>query len=122
MLLYAKVCLIIMYYGSTLLLFTHKLHCLETFEHMSALTFCHQSLGVCKVSYTYPLGCLRYREKCVKDICCCLQTCNSVVYVVVMRLVLGQSMMIVYITGILLYAGVSPLYNVLWEYIVVVYT
>ena len=27
----------IMYYGSTSLLFTHKLHCLETFEHMNAL-------------------------------------------------------------------------------------
>ena len=36
-----------------------------------------------QVSYTYLLGCLRYREKHVKDVCCCLQTCNSVVYVVV---------------------------------------
>ena len=44
------------------------------------------------VSYTYLLGCLRYREKHVKDASCCLQTCNSVVYVAVMGLVLGQSL------------------------------
>ena len=36
-LLYAKVSPFIMYYGSALLLFTRKLHCLQTFEHMSAL-------------------------------------------------------------------------------------
>ena len=83
--------------------------------------FGHQSLGVCEVSYTYLLGCLRYREKHVKDVCCCLQTCNSVVYVVVMGLVLGQSLMVISTMGSLLYAKVSPLYNVLWECIVVVY-
>ena len=55
----------IMYYGSALLLFTCKLHCLQTFEHMNC-TFGHQSLGVCEVSYTYLLGCLRYREKHAK--------------------------------------------------------
>ena len=43
-------------------------------------------------------------------------------YVVVMGLVLGQSLMVISITGIMLYAKVSPLYNVLWECIVVVYT
>ena len=74
-----------------------------------------------KVSYTYLLRCLRYREKHVKDVCCCLHTCNSDVYVVVMGLVLGQSLMVISTTGILLYAKVSPLYNVLWECIVVVY-
>ena len=73
-----------MYYGSALLLSTHKLHC--------------------------------------SDVCCCLQTCNSVVYVVLMGLVLGQSLMVISTMGILLYAKVSPLYNVLWECIVVVYT
>ena len=67
-----------MYYGSALLLFTHKLRCLKT--------------------------------------------CNSVVYVVMMGLVLGQSLMVISTTGILLYAKVSSLYNVLWECIVVVYT
>ena len=36
-LLYAKVSPYIMYYGSALLLFTHKLHFLQTFEQMSAL-------------------------------------------------------------------------------------
>ena len=61
-------------------------------------------------------------EKHVKDVCCCLQTCNSVVYVVAMGLVLGQSLMVISTTGIMLYAKVSPLYNVLWECIVVVYT
>ena len=55
-------------------------------------------------------------------VCCCLQTCNSIVYVLVMGLVLGQSLMIISTVGILLYAKVSPLYNVLWECIVVVYT
>ena len=61
----------------------------------------------------YLLGCLRYRENNVKDVCCCLQTCNSVVYAVVMGLVLGQSLMVISTMGILLYAKVSPLYNVL---------
>ena len=111
----------IMYYRSALLLFTRKVHCLQTFEHKSAL-LAIKSVGVCEVSYTYLLGCLRYREKHVKDVCCCLQTCNSVVYVVVMGLVLGQSLMVICTMGIRLYAKVSPLYNVLWECIVVVYT
>ena len=43
-------------------------------------------------------------------------------YVVVVGLVLGQSLMVISITGIMLYTKVSPLYNVLWECIVVVYT
>ena len=51
-----------------------------------------------------------------------LFTNMSVVYVVVMGLVLGQSLMVISTTGSLLYAKVSPLYNVLWECIVVVYT
>ena len=71
--------------------------------------------------HTHLLGCLRYREKHVKDVCYCLQTCNSVVCAVVMGLVLGQSLMVLSTTGIVLYAKVSPLYNVLWERIVVVY-
>ena len=40
----------------------------------------------------------------------------------VMGLVLGQSVMVISTTGILLYAKVSLIYNVLWECIVVVYT
>ena len=48
-----------------------------------------------------------------------VQTCNSVVYVVVMGLVLGQSLIVISTTSSLLYAN---LYNVLWECIVVVYT
>ena len=56
-----------------------------------------------------------------RDFCCCLQTCNSVVNVLVMWLVLGQSLMVISTMGIVLYANVSPLYNVLWECIVVVY-
>ena len=109
----------IMYYGSALLLFTRKVHCLQTLEHMSALLAIN--VGVCEVSYTYLLGCLRYGEKHVKHVCCCLQICNSVVYVAVMGLVLGQSLMVISTTGILLYAKGSPLYNVLWECNVVVY-
>ena len=73
-------------------------------------------------THIYYIGCLRYQEKHVKDVCCCLQTCNSVVYVVVMGLVLGQSLMVISTMGILLYAKVSPLYTVLWECIIVVYT
>ena len=33
---------------------------------------------------------------------CCLQTCNSVVNMLVMRLVLGQSLIVISSTGILL--------------------
>ena len=61
-------------------------------------------------------------SKHVKDVCCCLQTCNSVVHVVVRGLALGQSLMVIPTTGILLYAKLSSLYDVLWECIVVVYT
>ena len=38
-----------------------------------------------------------------------------------MGLVLGQSLMVTSTTGILLYAKVSLLYNVLWECLVIVY-
>ena len=56
------------------------------------------------------MECLRYQEKHVKDVCCCLQTCNSVVYVVVKGLAFGQSLMVIPTTGVLLYARViSPL-------------
>ena len=39
-----------------------------------------------------------------------------------MGLVLGKSLIVISTMGIQLYAKVSPLYNVLWECIVVVYT
>ena len=48
--------------------------------------------------------------------CCCLKICNSVVNIVVMRLVLGQSLIIISNTDVLLYAKVSPPYIVLWEW------
>ena len=48
--------------------------------------------------------------------------CNSVVNMLVMGLVLGQSLIVISTMGILLYAKVFPLYNVLLECIVVVYT
>ena len=76
--LYAKVfplynvlleCIVVVYMKSTLFTNILKHEC----------TFGYQSVGVCEVSYTYPLGCLKYQEKHVKDVCCCLQTCNSVV-------------------------------------------
>ena len=38
-----------------------------------------------------------------------------------MGLVLGQSLIVISTTGIMLYAKVSPLYNILWECIVVAY-
>ena len=46
--------------------------------------------------------------------CCCLQTCNSVVYVVVKGLALGQSLVVIPTTDDLLYARViSPLYCIM---------
>ena len=54
--------------------------------------------------------------------CCCLKTCNSVLNMLVMGLVLGPSLMVIIIMSIFLYAKVSPLYKVLRECIVVVYT
>ena len=47
--------------------------------------------------------------------CCCLQICNSVVNIVMMGLVLGPSLMVIPNSGVLLYAKVSSLYNVLCE-------
>ena len=44
----------------------------------------------------------KHQEKHVNNVCCCLQTCNSVVYVVVMGLVLGQSLMVISTMGIML--------------------
>ena len=55
-------------------------------------------------------------------VCYCLQTFNLDVNIAVMRLLPGQSLMVISTTGsILLYAKVRPLYNVLWKYIIVVY-
>ena len=55
------------------------------------------------------------------EVCCCLHM-HSVVNMLVMGRVLGQSLMFISTTGIVLYAKVCPLYNVLLECIVVVYT
>ena len=55
------------------------------------------------------------------EVCCCLHM-HSVVNMLVMGRVLGQSLMFISTTGILLYAKVCPLYNVLLECIVVAYT
>ena len=57
-LLYAKVSLFIIYNGNALLLFTCKLHCLQTFQHMSA----NWAIKVFVKFHirTYLLGCLRY--------------------------------------------------------------
>ena len=40
------------------------------------------------------------------NVCCCLQTCNSVVYVLVMWLVLGHSLMVISTTGV--YNVINP--------------
>ena len=55
------------------------------------------------------------------EVCCCLHI-HSVVNMLVLGRVLGQSLMFISTTSILLYAKVYPLYNVLWECIVIVYT
>ena len=46
-------------------------------------------------------------------VCCCLQTCKSVLNMLMMGSVLRQSLMVISTAGILLCAIVSPLYNVL---------
>ena len=72
-------------------------------------TLGHQSLSACKVSDTYPLGCLRYRGKTFKvavGVCCCLQTCNPVLNVLIMAFGLRQSLIVIFTTGILLHAKV----------------
>ena len=46
-------------------------------------------------------------------VCCCLQTCNSVINMLVMGLVLGSSLMVISIMGNLFFSKVSPLYNVI---------
>ena len=87
-------------------------------------TLGHQSLSVCEVSDTYLLRCLRYREKAFKlavAVCCCLQTCNSVLNILIMGLGLRQSLMVISITGILLYAKV-PFLMYYKSVFVVVYT
>ena len=47
---------------------------------------------------------------------------NLVLNMLLMGVVLGQSLMVIFTIGIQLYAKAFPIYNVLWEYIVVVYT
>ena len=82
-------------------------------------TLGHQRLSVCDISDTFLLGCLRYRGKHRKDIlgvCCCLQTCNSVLNMLIMGFGLRQNLIVISTTGILLYAKVHiSLYNVLQE-------
>ena len=47
---------------------------------------------------------------------CCLQIFCSVVNMVLMGLVLRPSLMVIYNSGVLLYAKVSPFYNVFVVY------
>ena len=65
------------------------------------------------------------RETCKRylamGVCCCLKACNLVLNILVIELVLGPSFMVISNVGVLLYAKLSPLYNVLRECIVVVY-
>ena len=96
-------------------MFTQIVNCLQTCENVSA----HWAIKVyvfVKFHNTYLLRCLKKHLKLAVGVCCCLQTCNSVVNVLLMGLVPRQSFM-----SILLYAKVSPLYNVIWECNVVVY-
>ena len=66
--------------------------------------------------------CILFRPPIIMycEVCCCLHIL-SVVNVLVMGLVLGQSLMLLSTMGIMLYAKVCPLYNVLRECIVIVY-
>ena len=50
-----------------------------------------------------------YKRYLAVGVCCFLQTCNSVVNVPVMGLVLEQSLMFISTTGILLCKSMSPL-------------
>ena len=74
-----------MYYGSELLLFKCKVHCL-LFEPIGA----HWAIKVYVFVKFQTVG-----------VCCCLKICSSVVNVLVMGLVLGPSLMVISITGIL---------------------
>ena len=76
-----------MYYGSDLLLCKCKVHCLKTFEPMGA----HWAIKV----YVF----VKFQTV---DVCCGLKTFNSVVSMLVMGLVLGPSLTVISITGILL--------------------
>ena len=78
----------------------------------------NKNIDVCELSHTYLLGCLRYEEKHAKyifklavGICCSLQICNSVVNMVVKRLVFGQSLMVV--STLFLCKSISRFFNVL---------
>ena len=108
---YAKVSPFIMYYE----LFTHKVNCLQKCEHMNA----HWAIKI----YVFVKFEIMREDILIScgGIYCCLQTFKLVKNVLVMGIVLGQSLMVISTTDNLLYANVSPLYNVLWECIVVVY-
>ena len=64
-------------------------------------TFGNQCVHVCEVSYTYCTRVFKIlRETCKRlavGVGCGLQTCNSVLKVLVIGLILGQSLMVIYI-------------------------
>ena len=75
----------------------------------------HQRLGVCEVSYTYLLG---KHGKDMLNLWVSVFVCkHTVVHIIVMWLVLRPSVMVISITGILLYAKVSSLPFVMQRYL-----
>ena len=104
----------LMYILWGLLLFTHKVHCLQTCEHTST----HWVIKVYVVVKFYIHTDIKKTWEDILISCGCmlfLKTCNLVAKMLVMGLVLGPSLMVIPIAGIMLYAKVSPLYNVLRE-------
>ena len=94
----------IMYYGSAWLLFTRKVHCLQTFWQVTAHRVIGPYLGTnfrpASLTVFEILGFKLKNEnktifKLAVGVCCCLQTCNSVANMLVMGLVLGQSLMVI---------------------------
>ena len=85
----------------------------KIFEHMSG----NKTVGVCNISDTYLIRCLRYGEKHGKDVLiaaggfCCLRSCKSVINMLIMGLALRQSLMVLPTS----YNSILPLYNVLQE-------
>ena len=73
-------------------------------ERLLDLFSCHPYIFLC-TSYMCSLG-MWSRDGVIdttsSSVCCCLQTCNSVINMLVMGLVLGPRVMVISIMGILL--------------------
>ena len=95
----------LMYYGSALL-FTPKVHCLQTHECTLGQAFVKFHIHI------YEILRETWKRHLISWVSCCLQTCNSVVHMLVMWLVLGPSYLS-WVSCYILDAKVFTHYNVL---------